>query len=190
MFIVLLDTCVLWPSLQRDFLLSLAVEGLFRPVWSSRILEELEYEETQKLIERGEMDGAVAAARAARLVARMRAGFEDAEVSGWEPLIGTYRLPDPDDEHVLAAAVIAGAGSLVTNNLSDFPRDKIPASIDLVSPAAFAASTVELDPAAARRAVGEIAERSGRHGVSLTASEILDLLVSRYGMDEAVSYLR
>jgi hypothetical protein len=52
-FTALLDTCTLWPSLRRDFLLSLAVEGLCRPVWSSVILAESHHEEVAKLVTRG-----------------------------------------------------------------------------------------------------------------------------------------
>ena len=103
MFTALLDTCVLWPSLQRDVLLSFAAEGLYRPAWSSAILAELEHSEAAKLRRHGESDQD-AATRAAHLIRQMRAAFDDAETVGWEGLDGTYGLPDPDDEHVIAGS--------------------------------------------------------------------------------------
>ncbi|MFI5844383.1 PIN domain-containing protein [Catenuloplanes sp. NPDC051500] len=116
MFTALLDTCVLWPSKQRDFLLSLAVEGMYRPTWSSVVLEELEYHEAVKLHARQGLTEADAGRRAATLIERMRAAFSDAGITGFESLEGTVGLPDPDDEHVVAAAVIAGAGAIVTRS--------------------------------------------------------------------------
>lgn len=180
---------MLWPSLQRDFLLSLAAEGMYRPAWSAAILAELEYEEARKLVVRG-LDECEARDRAARLVARMQVAFGDAEVTGWEPLAGKYGLPDPDDEHVVGAAVVANASAIVTSNVRDFPRNKVPDAMEVLRPAEFAANTVALGPAAARRSVSELAARSGRHGQSLSVDEVLDALVRRYGMADAVSYLR
>ncbi len=80
MFAALLDTCVLWPSRQRDFLLSLAVVNLYRPLWSSAILDELRYCEIDKHIGRHGLPQDEAEARAARLVEQMRTHFDDAEV--------------------------------------------------------------------------------------------------------------
>ena len=91
-FTALLDTSVLWPSLQRDFLLSLAIEGMYRPVWSSAILDELEYHEARKLVTRG-VEECAANQRARYLVEQMRSHFDDAEVQGWQPLEGTYGPP-------------------------------------------------------------------------------------------------
>jgi predicted nucleic acid-binding protein len=188
MFVALLDTCVLWPNLQRDFLLSLAVERLYRPAWSSMILAELEYEEAVKCVGRGENKDA-AARRGARLVSQMRAAFADAEVSGWEALEGTYGLPDADDEHVAAAAFTAGARVIVTRNLKDFPADRLPRGIEVAAPSQFAHNVVALDPRQAWVAIETMATRSGRWGPSVSAFAILELLESRYGMVEACCLL-
>ncbi|WP_454111636.1 PIN domain-containing protein [Microbacterium aurum] len=188
MFTATLDTSVLWPSLQRDFLLSLAIEGTYRPTWSSAILDELQFHEEAKLVKRG-MPVAEAARRAATLIAAMRREFADAEVDGWQPLEGTFGLPDPDDEHVLVAAVIAGAGAIVTENLKDFPADRIPPGIQVLSAREFAKNTVALNPRLALAAVHEIASRSGRYGATLAVGEILETLRDRYGMIEAVDMM-
>ncbi|QSB15137.1 PIN domain-containing protein [Natronosporangium hydrolyticum] len=163
----------------------MAIEGLYRPVWSVVILDELEYHEAAKLIKRGETANQ-AAERAQRLTTQMRTAFNDAEVHGWEGLEGTYGLPDEDDEHVVAAAVVAGAGAIITFSFRDFPPSRLPA----IAPAEFAASTVSLDPVRAQAAVGAIAARSGRWGTRLTEDEIIDTLATRYGMTQAVDALR
>ena len=56
----------------------------------------------------------------------MSAAFDDAIVVNWESLEGTFGLPDVDDEHVVAAALVGGAEVIVTSNLKDFPPQQIP----------------------------------------------------------------
>ncbi|WP_202867644.1 hypothetical protein [Kribbella pittospori] len=92
MFAALLDTCVLWPSKQRDFLLNLAVQNLYRPLWSSEILAELHEHELAKLKKQGAAD---AEARTARLIERMRTHFDDAEVEKLAALRGHLRAAGP-----------------------------------------------------------------------------------------------
>ena len=116
MFAALLDTSVLWPSLQRDFLLSLAIEGLYRPLWSSAILDELQFHEARKLVERGCAPDE-AARQSQRLIDQMSTAFDDSSVENWEHLNGTFGLPDPDDEHVVAAALVVGAQVIVTSTV-------------------------------------------------------------------------
>jgi hypothetical protein len=47
----------------------------------------------------------------------------DACVTGYEGLIPALKLPDPNDRHVLAAAIRAHASAIVTFNEKDFPVD-------------------------------------------------------------------
>ena len=189
MFAAVLDTCVLWPSLQRDFLLSLAAEGVYHPLWSDRILEELEYEEARKL-EARRAGADEARTRAAALIGRMNTAFDDSCVIGWERLDGTYGLPDPDDEHVVAAAEFAGAEAIVTMNTKDFPADRLPSSIGSQTPREFALNTVEVSPTAAAVAVRALADRSGRQGRKRSPQSILDDLDRMYSMNEATTLIR
>lgn len=52
----------------------------------------------------------------------MGVAIPDASTTGYEHLIEELDLPDPDDRHVLAAALHIRAGTIVTKNLRDFPR--------------------------------------------------------------------
>jgi predicted nucleic acid-binding protein len=162
---------------------------MYRPLWSAAILEELQFNEQTKLTKRLVPDDE-ARESAQHLVDEMRRAFDDAEVEGWEGLEGTYGLPDPDDEHVVAAAVVGGAGAIVTANFKDFPANRLPAGLEVLSAAEFAFNTVSLDPNRSLRAVGEIARRSGRQGPVLSVEDILDLLVERYRLHDAVAVLR
>jgi hypothetical protein len=50
-------------------------------------------------------------------------------VTGYEDLIESLQLPDADDRHVLAAAIRARGGVIVTANLRDFPASIVDYSI-------------------------------------------------------------
>lgn len=112
--IVLLDACVLVPQRLCSRLLTFAEEGLFAPRWSERILSETERALTKKL--------GVSKDRADRRIAAMSTAFPEASVYGFEALEDGLTC-HPKDRHVLAAAIAAGAETLVTINLKDFPDE-------------------------------------------------------------------
>ena len=61
--------------------------------------------------------------RAEKIRDLMNAHVVDCIVTGYETLIPSLTMPDPDDRHVLAAAIRCGADIIVTFNLKDFPED-------------------------------------------------------------------
>jgi len=117
---VFIDACVLFPNLVRGIVLRLADAGLFRPAWSPRVLAEWRIAATR--------DGGLAAESIVNAtVARMAATFPDASVTPDPAVEQTLNLPDPADTHVLAAAIAAGAGVLLTFNMRDFPVRRLAA---------------------------------------------------------------
>ena len=123
--IAFLDASVLYPAPLRDLLLELAVSDLFRAKWSQAV-----HEEWIRALLRNRPD--LTAERLERTRRLMDAHVRDAVVTGFEELLPGIQLPDPDDSHVVAAAVRAGADLIVTANLKDFP-DSALARHDLVA---------------------------------------------------------
>ena len=145
-FVVILDANVLWPFRTRDALLRFGEAGLFRPRWSEAILDEWVRTLTAA---KPHLTESIQSQRAA-----MARTFEEGLVEGWEPFEKVIDLPDPDDRHVAAAAVRAGAEHIVTENLKDFPRSILePLGIEAVRADDFLAATFELYPAEATRAL-------------------------------------
>jgi predicted nucleic acid-binding protein len=131
-YTALLDACILFPIAMTDSLMSLATAGLFAAKWTTQIeqewiaaLEERRPDLKDKLGFRRDC---------------MREAVPDWEVPeiAWAPLVDSYKLPDPDDRHVLAAAVAGHADCIVTANLRDFPSDIVGAyGIEVVDPDRF-----------------------------------------------------
>ncbi len=116
-FTVVYDACLLYPASLRDLAVELARTGLIRAKWTSRIHTEWMQ---GVLRDRPELDRA----RLQRVADLMNSAILDCLVTGFEPLeAGLTSLPDPNDRHVLAAAIHCGAQEIVTFNLRDFPED-------------------------------------------------------------------
>jgi predicted nucleic acid-binding protein len=157
-FTALVDACALAGALKRNLLLSLAEAEFFRLRWSSPILDETERAIADILAGKGD---AAAAAHAARARAFMEVAFEEAMVSDFEIFMGVCGdLPDPDDAHVVAAALKTQAKVIVTDNLKDFPVDLMAAvNLDVRSSDAFIADAVALDHGKAVAAIRRMRER-------------------------------
>lgn len=188
LFTAVLDTCVLWPNSKRDFLLSLAVEGLYRPIWNERILSELNAGLRKRDLGRG-VDPKIIDARLDKLFTNLKVNFDDSCVFGWEPLEGKYQLPDPRDEHVVAVAEFAQAGVIVTENLKDFPEDRLPFGTTAQHPREFVLNTVSINPLLASHAVLAMSERSGRHGPKIAPLHYAEKLGVSFGSEELESVL-
>ena len=142
MFSACLDTNALYPQYVRDLLLDFAQSDFYKPVWSQKILEELSRNLTLKLPEK-----AISHKTLLRLMEEL---FPDANTSGFEHLEGTLGCFDENDEHVLAAAIVAKAGAVVTFNHKDFPSDMFEKfGIELVSPDDFLLDLADLNERAA-----------------------------------------
>lgn len=178
---VLYDACVLYGNEVRDLLIRIALSGLARAHWSDEILDE-----TFGNLAANRPD--LPPERLAVTRERMNAALPGALVSGYEPLTEALKLPDPDDRHVLAAAIASGAVVIVTSNLDDFPAEALqPHGIEAKTPDDFVLDQISLDEGRVRDCVHQIAR--GRTRPPKTYEEVLNAL-ERAGLVGSAAALR
>jgi len=179
-FTAVYDANVLYPAPLRDFLMHLALTGLFRARWTAQIHAEWK---RNLLINRP----GLTEHQLDRTSAVMDRAIPDAVVTGYEPLCASLDLPDPDDRHVLAAAINCNASVIVTFNLKDFPAHILqPFEIEPVHPDDFIADLFDLDRAAVLEAAQ--AQRASLKNPPHSPSEFLDRLLKQ-GLTQSVKLL-
>jgi predicted nucleic acid-binding protein len=126
-FIVVYDANVLYGNTQRDLMLRIALTGLVQAKWTDEILDE-----AMEAIARNRPD--IDPARLARTRQLMVDAVPDCIVRGYEPLMEGLRMSDPDDRHVLAAAIKSGAQVIVTADKGFAEEDLTPWKIEAKDP--------------------------------------------------------
>ena len=176
----LLDANVLYPAILRSLLIDLSVMGVYQAYWTDEIHDEWI---RNLLLNRPDLD-LVKLQRTRELMDR---ALDTARITGYEALIPTLRLPDPNDRHVLAAALHGGAELIVTQNLKDFPADVLePLGVQAVHPDRFVRELLTTQPEGVLEAI-----RRGRLRYTspvLTAQEMLTML-ARQGLTTTVQRL-
>ncbi len=181
MIVAFLDANVLFPATLRSVFLELAHAGVYTPLWSDQV-----HEEWMRAL--AAVRPSLARERITRMRSLMEAHVGDVAVTGYEPLIATLMLPDPDDRHVLAAAIHGGARVIVTSNLKDFPVDVLaPRGIAAEGPDMFIRGLLQADPEGVVAALE--ADRADLVNPPLTVEEYLAVL-ERNGLPETVAALR
>ena len=170
-FVAVFDACVLYPASVRDLLLRLALTALFHARWTDRIHDEWI---RGVLKQRGDLTNP----QLERTRSLMNQAVPDCLVTSYESLIDGLTLPDPEDRHVLAAAIRCQAGVIVTYNLKHFPEEAlVPYGIEAQHPDEFVSHLFDLDPGAVCAAVHD--QRDSLKNPPLSVDELLNEFLAR-----------
>jgi predicted nucleic acid-binding protein len=179
-FTVVYDACVLYPAPLRDTLMRLALTDLFKAHWTDQIHDEW----INALLRQGKFTRE----KLERVRELMDAHVKDAKVTGYETLVETVQLPDPDDRHVLAAAIRCGADAIVTFNLKDFPAaDLSPYGIDVLHPDDFFYYQIDMAPSSCCSVIKN--QRLALKNPKIGVDDFLAIL-QRQQLPQSVSKLR
>ncbi|HEY2909389.1 MAG TPA: PIN domain-containing protein [Gemmataceae bacterium] len=175
------DANILYSAPLRDLFVRLALSGCVRARWKDAIHEEWMHGivRTRHTISREKVE---------RVRDLMNLSVPDCLIAGYEGLIDSLTLPDPDDRHVLAAAIHVAAEVIVTFNLKDFPVEALAGhGVAAMHPDEFVAALVDIAPEAVCGAVKR--QREGLRNPPKTAEELLATFES-LGLVQTVARLR
>lgn len=180
-FTALYDASVLYPAPLRDLLMQLALTDLFRAKWTDRI-----HDEWTRNVLKDRPD--LTKERIERTRRLMDVNVRDCLVTDYEALIPALTLPDPDDRHVLAAAIRGRADVIVTHNLRHFPTKILaPLGIEAQHSDTFVNHLLHLKEATVIEAVKR--QRLSLKNPAQTGMELLNTL-ERQGLVQTVLHLR
>lgn len=166
-FTVVYDACVLYPAPLRDLLMRLAVMDLYQAHWTDHIHQEW----INALLKTNQYSFE----KLEKVKHLMDVHVRDAKVTGYEDLINALTLPDPNDRHVLAAAIRCQADAIVTFNLKDFPTQALQFySIEAIHPDDFITYQLDLSPELVCQAIKR--QRAALKNPPKTARELLSIL--------------
>jgi hypothetical protein len=136
--VVLYDANLLYPFHLRNVLVQLGVNHIVAPRWTDAIHDEW--------IRNLAAAGRETHERLLRTRDIMKRVLPEADVCGYEQRISGLTLPDADDRHILAAAIEAGAETILTFNLRHFPAEVLaPFGLSAKDPDAFLCDLYETD---------------------------------------------
>lgn len=180
-FTVLYDANVLYPAPLRDVLIQLALTGLYRAKWSNRI-----HEEWIRNVLKNRTD--LSREQLERTKTLMNSVVLDCLVENYEDIETVLQLPDLNDRHVLAAAIVSSCDVIVTFNIKDFPNNELNKySIEAQHPDDFLMHLTDLDCNKFCSAIKATRMRLKKPPKNIV--EYLDIL-SNQGLAKTVSFLK
>lgn len=169
-YIAVLDACVMYPITLTNILAQLAVEGLYTAKWTKQIDEEW-VRAILKSHQNFSRDQVL------RRLSALHAAIPDWEIvkESYSEFIEILNLPDPNDRHVLAAAIAGHADCIVTFNVKDFPAPNLEKwAIEVLHPDDFISLQLSLEPVLALTAIKHI--RTRFKSPPKTSVEFIELL--------------
>ena len=169
-YTAILDANTLYPMLVRDLLLSLATAGLYHARWTVDIQNEW----TRNLSK----DRPEISEHLPGIVDAMNNAVPDCLVENYHPLIKCVTLPDPKDQHVLAAAIAGHADAIVTFNVKHFPVEVLSTHrIEVQHPDDFVMNQLQLQELVAIEAIKNM--RARWKNPERSVAELIDALEKR-----------